>query len=107
MELENLLKKGIVNEVFAALGVERGYPHCDPISVLRESGNASKGKNIFILYQFVIILLSRSQHETMHVLLLQRRACDRYSLPLISVKPDKLPTGVKFAGMLLSILKRL
>ena len=53
------------NEFFAALGVEKGYPDCDQISLLRESGNVSKGKNFFLQYQFVIILLSRSHQETL------------------------------------------
>ena len=64
VELENLPKKGSISEFFAALGVEREYPDCDHISLLRESGNVSEGKNIFVLYQFVIILLPRSQQET-------------------------------------------
>ena len=64
VELENLLKKGSINEFIAVLGVERGYPDCDQISLLRESGNVSKGKNFFLQYQFVIIILYRSQQET-------------------------------------------
>ena len=43
VELENLLKKGSINDFFAALGVD-----CNQISLLREYGNVSKGKNFFL-----------------------------------------------------------
>ena len=50
VELENLLKKGSITEFFAALGVERRHPDCYQISLLREPGNISKGKNFFLQY---------------------------------------------------------